>query len=1090
MRSLLKHPGTFEHFAALYALGEITSVNEETWSSLIGKRLRQCFREVEQLTGVKDGQVTLQLLDLVSHCRREKIRDFELPIATAEKIVPGLFVRSAKGPSLHEALVSAGVLTAGDPVAFRVTDAGGHLLSIRLQEELDSAEEDDRKEIVASWLKERWNHWPVADGFLAMIDRLATTVPRRNDLLGVALETVAASHHESSWFRLMKPSVIEFLFQKIREDRGDGDFYEFRDAVRNVRYSPQNDDVLRRHLADFSPLARELAAELVGKYKLASFVPDLIDPLGDEEREVRQAVLKAFGEIGTAAIDQLLVVLNDDSAPEKLRSSVTWALINIGVLTDEISKSVSLQIHLARERNHATLVRNLILLSAQLRDRDQADAVARSLDGSPGNDELRAVAKYFAEVPQAPVFDRLAAELVAGWEDPDLERRWSVNQILAALVHLDREKAAKLLAGNVKKVHEMRGNELIDVDSDPIFRHDLHETYPVLYEVAIGNVRSGETKWTTIRLLEELGKVWSPAGLEILAAAAGAHPDAASAMVEALLPNIGDDEYHYGDRLNRVRDLNPVIKAQDPGFPSEALRLLPHTSPFGTDTLGDYYWILGAEDAERHLLDNFKGIVERTGELSDGRRLISVTGAARPLGTCGTRESADAVLDFLRRGSTEISIRFGEQVVLPLLLRGVCTAEELGGIVEDEGASRVGRGVCMEVLRDHDAAAHADLFAKILATSTDEFLLTEAVFGLGVSGSREAVRPLRELLRRPGVSRHLKGYAARSVAAGLKAKEALGDIEHAFSKLDKYDFPAVELFTTAFVAIGERSSLKLLSELGDLPPDVKRFVSEATAHLSGDTIDRRDLAKTLETTSGRVSSLFHEQSHILKGILRRPRNELLEIIAEDLEKRRLNNGSQVELINHLRMLAEDSGIDDELVARIAAPLTVDPDHELRYKALPVLDFLGAGICQRVFERITEAPDADERSFACAVESLGYWDCDEATIRSYRYDPRRFVRQAADLALGQRSKRGMLEYHLDVFRSETGTKRLASYLCLCENGDRHTIRRLRRLDEYPSIMAIQAGHVADEIVERLNRERHSLKRDLEKRYKERGVVTFR
>ncbi len=37
MLALLKHQGTFEHFAALYALGQVTTASEETWSTLIGE---------------------------------------------------------------------------------------------------------------------------------------------------------------------------------------------------------------------------------------------------------------------------------------------------------------------------------------------------------------------------------------------------------------------------------------------------------------------------------------------------------------------------------------------------------------------------------------------------------------------------------------------------------------------------------------------------------------------------------------------------------------------------------------------------------------------------------------------------------------------------------------------------------------------------------------------------------------------------------------------------------------------------------------------------------------------------------------------
>jgi hypothetical protein len=106
--------------------------------------------------------------------------------------------------------------------------------------------------------------------------------------------------------------------------------------------------------------------------------------------------------------------------------------------------------------------------------------------------------------------------------------------------------------------------------------------------------------------------------------------------------------------------------------------------------------------------------------------------------------------------------------------------------------------------------------------------------------------------------------------------------------------------------------------------------------------------------------------------------------------------------------------------------------------------------------------------ACAVESLGFWGSDPAVITEHRFDAREFVRDAADLALAQQAKCKMLEYHLAAFERESGMKRLASYLCLCENGDGHTIRRLHELGDPGSLLYIQADHVTDRIEDQMRR----------------------
>lgn len=1091
MRTLLKHPGTFEHFAALYALGEITTVSDETWSTLIGKRFDQCFREVEQLTGRKAEEIIPMLLHFVEYCREHKIRDFSVSLSSAKAICPGLFETNVTGLSLHNALVSCGVFSPGDPVAFRVTDAGGFLLSIRLEEELRSAGIEEQVSIVSGWLDEKSGYWPIADGILTLIDRLATDKPRPTALLAILLDAIAFRHRESSWFKVMKPSVLEYLFQKVREVDPDRTFYEYRTAARQVRYSARNDELLKRHLSDLSPHARELAVELIGQYKLVSFCAALIERLADEEREVRQAALKAFGLIGPAGIEVLLDALGDDTRSETLRSSVAWALLNIGHLNEAVSKAISVEFPRARQRKLETLTKNLVFLSAHLRDRSQVEVITEILAGLGQNDEaIRAVAKYFANVPEGQVFDKFENLLVSMEESADeLDRRWNAASVINTLVRLDRDRAASLLLSKKDSYLIDQPRNVFSDTRDLVFQNDIHELYPTLYDAATTMVRTLEIKWGGISLLDDLGNVWSPEGVEALATSKSARSGSASLFIDALYPHMGDDEYDYGDRLNQIKHLKPAIKAQDQSFPSEALRLLPKASPFGIEKLGNLYWILGETEYEGPLLDNFKLVLEKTAELSDGRKIIEVSGAALPLGTCGVQASTEFLLSFLRGEPDDVSISFGEQTLLPLVLRGVCSVEQLSEIAADEKINRIGRAVCIEVIRDFDAPGNVDLFAKIVDQSTDELVLMNAVFGLGVSESNLAIEPLRKLLGRSEVSPTLKGYIARSLMVGLEAQIALPDIQDAFTRLERYDDMSVRLFTTAFISSGDISCLNTLQNFGTMSTETRRYISEATISLAIDTIDKREFARTLGETSERPHHFFQEQSYLLKGILRKPRNELLEVIAEDLDKNRLNPGSQEALISNLRSLAANDGIDKGLVVRIAAGLITHRDHELRYRALPVLGFLDKNICHQIFEQCLGLRGADERTVACGVESLGYWDCDEMLLRSQRFDARQFVREAVDLALKQRAKRAMLEYHLEIFQNGSGMKRLASYLCLCDNGDRHTIRRLRKLSEGHTIHGIQSAHVMNCIQDRLERERTKFRTDMEKRYEERGVIRF-
>ncbi len=316
----------------------------------------------------------------------------------------------------------------------------------------------------------------------------------------------------------------------------------------------------------------------------------------------------------------------------------------------------------------------------------------------------------------------------------------------------------------------------------------VHELYPTLSDAATGMVRSQEIKWGAISLLEDLGNVWSTAGVEALATSKSALSGSASVFVDALLPYVGDDEYDYGDRLNQIKHLKPRDQSSGSSLPSEALRLLPKASPFGIEKLGTFYWILGETSFEKPLLDNFKYVLEKSAALSDGRKIIGVSGAARPLGTCGTFESTEFLLSFLRRLRGRHFHKFRRTDPIAVIgTRCVQRRTAFRRLQRMRTLNRIGRAVCLEVIKDFDAPGNVDLFVKVVAQSTDELVLTNAVFGLGVSESEVAIEPLRALLARSAISPHLKGYVARSLVAGLKADAALPDIQDAFTRLEKYD---------------------------------------------------------------------------------------------------------------------------------------------------------------------------------------------------------------------------------------------------------------------------------------------------------------
>jgi hypothetical protein len=68
-------------------------------------------------------------------------------------------------------------------------------------------------------------------------------------------------------------------------------------------------------------------------------------------------------------------------------------------------------------------------------------------------------------------------------------------------------------------------------------------------------------------------------------------------------------------------------------------------------------------------------------------------------------------------------------------------------------------------------------------------------------------------------------------------------------------------------------------------------------------------------------------------------------------------------------------------------------------------------------------------------------------------------------------------------------RLSSFICLLENGDSETVRRLAPVSVEIGLQVIYANHLRNKISERLDRKNSDLRREQEKRLRETAMIYF-
>lgn len=1091
LRDLLKHPGTFEHYASLHVSGDVSSLESLTWSGLIERRLNYTLREAGRTSHVDGDELRKGLITLAEFGREQRAREFLVDYGEVNKRLPEWFVAYRDATvTAYEALVSCGVLleqaAPGNKIltGFRITDAGAYLLSFQLEQEIIGTSPEAVRDVVNRWIDEAWNYSSLLDAVLALIDRFSVA-PREPRLL-LILNTILDTHRHDLLFRLMSPAVLSSLFELLKHDSSEHS-YKYRKAAVEVRPSSLALQIVRRHLRDINGEARRLAAKLVGLHRDEESIPDLIQLLEDDNDDVRHEAFTAFGYVGKPAIPLLIDALKNEDKSEEVLSRYVTALRNIGILNDEVSTALAERLSVAARAGDANSLRSALLGAARLRDRRHTAAAIEAL-GHSDHEVVHAAGKLLSEAPDASAFEPLLQALrpKLSAEGKQVERYFVPRQLMAALTKTDRDAAQPELVKIVEQallgVGELSKAEAVAETQ----KLDLTPAYAIILNHSVSELQHPPPHslvwWTS----ETLGDTWQAAQLEVLTAEAekllADGTDVARVFVEAIRPNMAQHiKFRMAGCPNRATDLNTAIKCRAANFVPEASRLLECASSLSTEELCRFLWVAGDTRAEDFLLAKLKQPVPEGDRADLIRRAVMCA-----LGTCGTAQSAAAVLEYLRTDE-DVSLYFPQETLHPLLKRGVISPDSLAEIASSSQNSPGGRACCLVALAELDARGHTDLFAQ-LVNDDKELVQLYAVRLLGFTRDVSAVAPLRQLLR-SDKPQGLKAQAAESLA-WLNARDAINDIEEAFDDTDDSADLTVTRFLSALSQFRAKSSLPLLlRRLQSADRHIRRYYLEALGAFSYEPQGEQALLDQFEECITEPDDFFDNQSSLIEGLIEYSPELLLTRFNAQFDRGRLTPPGRVELARSISYLYKEKKVEPVLLLQSMKRLACDQEVSVRDRASHSLRFMDSDFCRKLYQELRDDPGADEWMRACAVWTLGYWDSDLAEIESARYAGESLVRLAADDALELRRRQNELEAHFNTFSRAHGVARLSSYLCLLKQGTLSTIWRLHELVDRQSLAHTYVRHLTDHISNRLKDEYKKRQQAQGKFFDERGTVHF-
>jgi HEAT repeat protein len=1098
LRDLLRHPGTFEHYARLLVTGSISQVllsEGLTWSKLISLRFNDDLGRVAVQCGKTREEISRLLTRLGVAAWQQKSYDFKVDVETVRTNIPELRVDNLDPhDSPFASLQDNGVLRKFNDtsdtvttVGFDVSDAGAYFLSYDLERVLRETQglAGELKDVVKSWLDQAWNYSPLLDAVLALLDRLIDAQDNRR--LKIVLRTILENRHMASRgiFYLVNPNVISTIFEMLKESDRDV-VYTCREAAVEIRPSTSMLEIVRRHLSDENTHARQLAAKLVGVHRDKESIQDLIDML-DDDKDVRREVYKSFGQIGKDAIQALLDSLNAISTSgeedSERRSRYLVALRDIGIRVDGISGVLRRCLEDGLNGNDE-LLKSALLTVLHLRDTKQTVFVLKALH-HPDHMIALIAANILEEFPDPSAFEEILASLRSR-RSPDgqfIERYTIPLHLMKALIGADRVKAEPIILefiiDGLNETGELSPSEAVKA----AITMGIRSSFPDILENLVSKLRASSQRNGVGSIIRKLSGIWVPDQLKALVEAAHSLElrgiNIAQVFADALIPGMEvEGEFTLADRLNLTSEYHPVVKSQAAGVVPEAGRLLQHATEFNVSDLCELLWVAADERSEADLIKK----LANTRANNDVARLERES-VIRALGTCGTEQGAAEVLNYIRTEEYELSI--SRETLWPLAIRQQLPASELVNIVEDSEQLAYVRTTCLEVLSMLGAEHFEDTFLKISDDDTNDLLQATAVSGFDQVKSQRVSGILNRLIR---TSKHtiVRAYAAEI----LSLRDERRSIRYIERALESDPGVFAHNFAEALARFQDPTSISpMVRALQQSPEQFRSAYIEALCSFWQFREGRQAVIEQFEKWSERRLSFFNEQSPLIMGMARQDANFLLEQVKKHYDDGYLNNGALETLALQIPTLFRSEGLDEQLLLEVLERVLCDPHVASREKAAAALGRIEPHFCHKLYEFLWNTEEYDEKRRACAIYSLGFWDGDEELIKSARFAEEWLVRRAADSAFEHRRKRKSLQEHIEGFLSTNNLTRLSAYLIIKAHGDQNTIRAIYSALPGDSILRVFGGYLRDYINERLRKNYQEMERSEREALEHRGSVSL-
>lgn len=1082
LRDLLRHPATFEHYAALKQANSTLSSQEITWSYLVEERLRAALEKSARQCGASADILRATLVGLAALAWNAGAQNFDFDADVAEKALPEANDKKTTNSltpleSLIENRILKESLIGGQrKLSFQINDIGAYLLSNELELQIKDLAPAQVRSKFEEWLKQSWNFQPLLDAMLALADR-SFDEPYGSRSLAI-VEVIVESHrfHDGLIFGLMRPQVIKTIFDIVGR-ANENAFYDYRDAALQVRPFPGTLEEIRSHLQDDYRFTRRLAAELAGAHHDEISITQLIQLLRDEDHDVRERAYKAFGHIGKAAISQLIKTIRERSTSVDLKNSCIHALRNIGELNRDISAVLSKV--LKKGRHNQALLRSTFLTAAHLRDRGHAQ-FASSVLKDHDSDIVQSAAKYLAEVPDATAYSALLSALNPS--HPSREHSWNLSQLMMALLRADRVKARKDLREIYQKAlagqHELTSSEAIHISE----RFDVPDLQPLILARLIEQLRlgsEGRIVWESARVI---GTTWRIDQLNCLVKSTGEFEkqgtDLARLFVDATIPGIQEsEEFRLGDRLNRTSDLIPVVKCQSVNFTKEAARLLRHSGVLSCIDLCRWLWVLGDTRAEAALIHRFQNPSERREAIHERSY------AVRALATCGEAKGTHVVMDYLRNRGKEIDLHFAEETLYPLLMRKMIGANELIKVAQDPKLNWWSRSVSLIALSNTRAHKLNDLLVDVaVSTNNNPRLQAQAARLLALEKKASIIPKLRSLLRNSD-NTAVKEEAAEGLAH-LKDTASVHEIERALEHQDKPGF------ASALSQFAEESSLPiLLRRLASANHQTQWAYLNALGAFWKYPDGRAAILEQVDKWSSYEERYLNNQSALIAGLCLHEPDVILDQFNKSFDDGHVTVAARETMALWMGRLFNRKTADGTLLLETAKRLVCDKHVPAREMAVHTLRYGEKRFCEELFRQLYDSTHGTGWERASAAYTLGFWNSPGRLIQDARFDGAWLVRRAGDAALAIREKRQHLSKHLNMVESGKGLQRLSSYLCLSERGDQTTVWQMHDDDRMTGIAQAFRRRLTARINTRLTSEYKEKQEEENKLDESRGEIWF-